>query len=184
MSNPESPSVDPFHTPNIFSPLDSPSLMNSMVDGENLTQSIIEHKKIVEALEKAILESKSITELYSPTSNSAKPPAANDEKLLEFLKENREILEPIIKEQYVELVNIIEESKQVVPEQTVENVQETEEAIDNKSKQVVPEPIVENVQETEEAVDNKSNTFVAPTPQQAPASAPSESAVINLFDEL
>ena len=34
-------------TPNILSPLDSPSMMNSTVDQNPLTQSIIEQKKVV-----------------------------------------------------------------------------------------------------------------------------------------
>lgn len=111
MSQNENTEIDPFQTPNIFSPLDSPSLMNSMIDQNPLTQSLIEHKKIVEALERAILESNKEpnTELQH---SDVVMEVENDGKLLEFLKENREILEPIIKEQYVELVTLIEDKKE------------------------------------------------------------------------
>jgi len=89
-------------TPNMLTPLDSPSMMNSMVDQNYLTQSLIEHKKIVEALEKAIVESNNETIL--PESNSiVQHTFQNDTRLLDFLKEHKETIEPIIKEQYVEL---------------------------------------------------------------------------------
>jgi hypothetical protein len=97
-------------TPNILSPLDSPSMMNSTIDQNPLTQSIIEHKKIVEALEKAIVESNNEL-IVLETSINTKNTDESDTRLLEFLKEHKQTIEPIIKEQYVEIVNILEEYK-------------------------------------------------------------------------
>jgi hypothetical protein len=113
-------------TPNILSPLDSPSMINSTAEKNPLTQSVIEHKKIVEALEKAIIESNN--ELITIESNvSVEPTLPNDSKIIEFLKENKEIIEPIIKEEYVEI--------QPTPE-PLENKEDTLEALDKQSNRL------------------------------------------------
>jgi hypothetical protein len=135
MSTSESPKIDQIYTPNIFSPLDSPSLMNSTIDGDNLTQSIIEHKKIVEALEKAILESNQEPESNLADCNIENLPVTNDGKLLEFLKENREVIEPIIKEKYVEIVNILEEDRKLA--EPIENREEPVELIESKDPESI-----------------------------------------------
>jgi hypothetical protein len=119
------------NTPNILSPLDSPSMMNSTIDQNFLTQSLIEHKKIVEALEKAIIESNN--ELTNFEQNMNENVVKHDTRLLEFLKENKEVIEPIIKEEYVELVNILEDKKM---SESIENKQEPLEVIEPKE----PEP--------------------------------------------
>jgi hypothetical protein len=120
------------NTPNILSPLDSPSMMNSTIDQNFLTQSLIEHKKIVEALEKAIIESKN--ELTTFEQNMNENVVQHDTRLLEFLKENKEVIEPIIKEKYVELVNNLEEDKKM--SESIENKREQLEVIESKE----PEP--------------------------------------------
>jgi hypothetical protein len=93
-------------TPNILSPLDSPldspSIINSTAEKNPLTQSVIEHKKLVEALEKAIIES-SNEHITIESNVNVEPILPNDTKIIEFLKENKEIIEPIIKEQYIEI---------------------------------------------------------------------------------
>ncbi len=113
-------------TPNILSPLDSPSIINSTSEKNPLTQSVIEHKKIVEALEKAIIESNN--ELITTESNvTVEHTIPNDTKIIEFLKENKEIIEPIIKEEYVEILPIPE---------SLENKQDIVEALDKKSNRL------------------------------------------------
>jgi len=113
-------------TPNILSPLDSPSMINSTAEKNPLTQSVIEHKKIVEALEKAIIESNN--ELITIESNvTVEHTIPNDTKIIEFLKENKEIIEPIIKEEYVEILPIPE---------SLENKQDIVEALDKKSNRL------------------------------------------------
>jgi hypothetical protein len=113
-------------TPNILSPLDSPSIINSTAEKNPLTQSVIEHKKIVEALEKAIIESNN--ELITVESNvTVEHTIPNDTKIIEFLKENKEIIEPIIKEQYVEVQPTSE---------PIENKQDTVEALEKQSNRL------------------------------------------------
>ena len=113
-------------TPNILSPLDSPSIINSTAEKNPLTQSVIEHKKIVEALEKAIIESNN--ELITTESNvTVEHTIPNDTKIIEFLKENKEIIEPIIKEQYVEV--------QPIPE-PIENKQDILEPLEKQSNRL------------------------------------------------
>lgn len=89
-------------TPNILSPLDSPSMLNSAKEYNFLTQSVIEHKKLVEALEKAIIESNNET-IPVESNVIVEQILPNDTKIIEFLKENKDTLEPIIKEQYIEI---------------------------------------------------------------------------------
>lgn len=107
-------------TPNILSPLDSPSIWNSTIEQNFLTQSVIEHKQLVEALEKAIIESNN--EHIAVESNvNVDHILPTDSKILEFLKENKETLEPIIKEQYIEI--------QPIPE-PIENKKDTLDSIE------------------------------------------------------
>ena len=94
------------HTPNIFSPLDSPSIMNSAIKQNSLTQSLIEHEDIVEALEKAIIESKN--KIFVESNVQVKEIVQCDTSVLDFLKENKDTLEKIIKEQHID---VIEDSK-------------------------------------------------------------------------
>ena len=144
--------LDPFQTPDIFSPLESPSLKNSKIDQEMLTRSVIEHKKIVQALERAILETNQELILDLDDYNTEISPVANDSKLLEFLKENREIIEPIIKEQYVEsdkeyiAVESNVKIEPIIKEQHVE-LQPHPEPLDNKQDTV----------ETLEKLDDKND---------------------------
>jgi hypothetical protein len=101
-------------------------MINSTAEKNPLTQSVIEHKKIVEALEKAIIESNN--ELITIESNvTVEHTIPNDTKIIEFLKENKEIIEPIIKEEYVEILPIPE---------SLENKQDIVEALDKKSNRL------------------------------------------------